>query len=147
MQHHSSRDFAQTQATVTVSVPQKLIHRGVVDSPAVQAFSAERKHAVHVVDLPSRTISMTIGGLEPGQKTSRHRHTYETMIYVIEGEGTTFIEDRAVHWVAGDAIYVPVWAWHHHHNASESARCRYIACENMPLLQNLGHLAIREEER
>jgi len=101
---------------------------------------------VHVVDLPSQTIGVTLGGLEPGQITSRHRHTYETIIYILEGEGATFIEDVAVEWKAGDAVYLPVWAWHYHQNASESKSCRYIACENAPLLQNLG-VALREEEK
>ena len=97
-----------------------------------------------VVDLPSRVISMTIGGLEPGQSTNRHRHTYETILYVLEGQGCSLIEDTRVDWEAGDAVYVPVWAWHQHINLSEKNPCRYVAAENAPQLQNLG-VALREE--
>jgi gentisate 1,2-dioxygenase len=96
-----------------------------------------------VVDLPSKVLSVTIGGLSPGQSTNRHRHTYETIIYVLEGEGFTMVEDRKVAWRAGDAVYIPTWAWHQHTSTSERP-CRYIACENAPMLQNLG-VALREE--
>jgi gentisate 1,2-dioxygenase len=58
--------------------------------------------------------------------------------------GRTFIEDKVVEWKSGDAIYVPVWAWHYHENQSDTL-CRYVACENAPLLQNLGGIALREE--
>jgi gentisate 1,2-dioxygenase len=54
------------------------------------------------------------------------------------------VEDRAIRWKAGDAVYIPVWAWHHHSNASQGKPARYVACENAPLLQNLG-VAVREE--
>jgi gentisate 1,2-dioxygenase len=140
----SSADFGRTPDRLVADRPERLIHRaveGTSDAP----FSSERRHPVFVVDLPSLTMSMSIGVLEPGQATNRHRHSYETIIYVLEGSGVTTIEDQTVRWTAGDAIYVPVWAWHQHENGSSVMRCRYVACENAPLLQNLGGLAIREE--
>jgi quercetin dioxygenase-like cupin family protein len=142
---YSSKDFPQTKAAIPVELPEKLLHRNVAGGGSDDAFSAERRHPVHLVDLPSKTMSMTLGGLEPGQSSNRHRHTYETLIYILEGEGSTLVEDRVVLWRAGDAVYVPVWAWHHHVNASATRPCKYLACENMPLLQNLGGLALREE--
>lgn len=143
---HTSADFGRTRTQpLAPRVPERLIHRDVTGG-SDSAFSAERGHPVSIVDLPSRTISVTIGGLEPGQRTSRHRHTYETILYVLEGEGTTHVEGRAVRWKAGDAVYIPVWAWHHHENASATRPARYVACENAPLLQNLAGVALREEE-
>jgi len=141
---HSSKDFGRTSSTLTVEVPARLIHRDVESTAHEAGFSAQRKHPVFVVDLPSKTISMTIGGLEPGQTASKHRHTYETILYVLEGEGFTMVEDQRVEWKAGDAVYIPVWAWHQHTNRSATHRCRYIACENAPLMQNLG-AGLREE--
>jgi quercetin dioxygenase-like cupin family protein len=143
---HSSGDFGRTTATLHVELPARLVHRDVERTAHASEFSAERKHPVFVVDLPSKTISMTIGGLEPGQTTSKHRHTYETILYVLEGEGFTMIEDTRVDWKAGDAVYVPVWAWHQHTNRSATQRCRYVACENAPLMQNLN-AAVREDAR
>jgi quercetin dioxygenase-like cupin family protein len=141
---YSSKDFGSTRPALVAELPDKLVHRQVERSPRDESFSRARKHPVFVVDLPSRVLSMTIGGLEPGQVTSKHRHTYETILYVLEGEGFTQIEDRRVEWKAGDAVYIPVWAWHQHTNLSASRSCRYIACENAPMLQNLG-VALREE--
>jgi len=81
----------------------------------------------------------------PGQLTNRHRHTYETVLHVIEGAGFTEIEDQKVEWQAGDAVYIPSWAWPRHQNTSDSQSAKYIACENASQLQNLG-VALREEE-
>lgn len=141
----SSKDFGKTPSKMEARVPDKLIHKAVESSNVDQQFSNERKHPVSVVDLPSLTMSMTIGGMVPGGNTGKHRHSYETIIFIIEGEGYTMVEDRRVDWQAGDAIYVPVWAWHQHFNKKADLGARYIACENAPLLQNLGGVAIREE--
>jgi quercetin dioxygenase-like cupin family protein len=141
----SSKDFHQTYARPQFVMPEKLIHRDVERAGEHDQFSTERKHPVFFVDLPTRNVSMTIGGLLPDQMTNRHRHTYETVLYVLEGSGYTEIEDQRVEWTAGDAVYIPSWAWHRHKNQSGSAPARYIACENAPQLQNLG-VALREEE-
>jgi gentisate 1,2-dioxygenase len=140
-----SKDFAKVPARLAAAVPERLAHRNVLDARADDAFSAERKHPVTLVDLPSKTLSVTVGGLLPGQSSGRHRHNYETILVVLRGQGRTVIEDRVVEWSAGDAVYIPVWAWHHHENASAAADCQYLACENAPLLQNLGGIALREE--
>lgn len=141
----SSKDFGKTRSQPTFHMPERLHHPDLEENGKDGGFSAERKHPVFVADLPSRTMSMTIGHMTGNSKTRRHRHTYETLIYIIEGRGRTIIEDKIVEWKAGDAVYVPVWAWHHHENQGTEI-CRYVACENAPLLQNLGGVALREEE-
>lgn len=142
-----SADFDKTPPNLSSYLPERLAHHRVEEEGARSTYSAERKHPVSFVDLPSHAISMTIGGLEPGGRSNRHRHTYETILYVLEGRGYSMIEDRRVEWEAGDAVYIPVWAWHHHVNADPANKARYLACENAPMLQNLGRLAIREEAR
>jgi len=126
-------------------MPEKIIHRQVEADGERGEYSKERKHPVFFVDLPSKCISMTIGWLEPGQSSNRHRHTYETILYVLEGEGYSQVGNQRVEWKAGDAVYIPVWAWHNHVNTSTTGRARYLACENAPILQNLGGVALREE--
>ncbi len=140
----SSKDFTQTKAALAVELPDRLHHANVTEQ-FHGAFSAERSHGVAVVDLPTKTISMTLGHLNPGQCTRRHRHNYETILYIVRGRGFTLVEDRKIEWKAGDAVYVPVWAWHHHVNTDEGQEAEYVACENAPLLQNLGGIALREE--
>jgi gentisate 1,2-dioxygenase len=115
-------------------------------SPGSEAFSDERRHPVQLVNLPSLTLSMSIGRLLRNQASRCHRHNYETLLYICEGQGVTFIEGLAVEWEQGDAVYIPVWAWHYHENRSGDEECLYIACENAPLLQNLGGIALREEQ-
>lgn len=139
----SSKDFHRTQHTLDVSIPEKLAHRQVAQHLHGD-FSNERGHGVAIVDLPTKTISVTIGHLNPGQSTRKHRHNYETVLYVTRGRGYTMIEDRKVEWQAGDAIYVPVWAWHNHANTGDQP-AEYLACENTPMLQNIGNIALRQE--
>lgn len=145
----TSADFAEVPAELVPDRPDRLVHADVLGARGEEggrddAFSAVRGHLVRTVDLPSRTMSMTIGGLRPGQSTRMHRHNYETIIYVVEGSGRSVIGEREVAWKAGDAFYVPVWAWHRHENDSPTEAALYVACENAPLLQNLG-VALREE--
>jgi quercetin dioxygenase-like cupin family protein len=141
---HSSGDFAKVPAVLTPALPERLLHADVMvgKTKEDQDFSQQRHHQVWIVDLPSQVISMTIGGLEPGQSTRRHRHTYETLVYVLEGKGKSIVEGREILWKQGDAFYIPVWAWHQHMSTGEKAT--YLACENAPHLQNLG-VALREE--
>ncbi|MEN8216075.1 MAG: cupin domain-containing protein [Pseudomonadota bacterium] len=141
---YSSRDFGRTKSYLEVELPERLIHKGVTKGQLDDEFSADRKHPVHVVDLPSRAVSMSIGGLEKGQSTRNHRHSYETIIYVLKGNGHSIVEGKRVDWEAGDAILVPRWGWHQHFNDSDGY-VEYIGVENAPMLQNLG-LALREEQ-
>jgi gentisate 1,2-dioxygenase len=146
--HFSSSDFAGVASQLAAALPEKLIHKNVLESASQTKnetdFSSQRHHLVRIVDLPSKVMSMTIGGLEAGQSSRLHRHNYETLIYILEGTGKSRIGDQEVAWVKGDAIYVPVWAWHQHSNLSATERALYLACENAPHLQNLG-IALREE--
>jgi quercetin dioxygenase-like cupin family protein len=142
---YQSNDFDKTPITVPVVMPDKIIHKNVEESGVKEQYSTDRKHPVSFVDLPSHSISVTIGGLIPGGQSNRHRHTYETILYVLEGKGYSIVEDKRVDWEMGDAVYIPVWAWHHHVNLDQDRPAKYIACENAPLLQNMGMLALREE--
>lgn len=146
IQSFSSADFDKTPPNLKATLPSKLIHQQVEKTDHNQHFSDERKHPVHIIDLPSNTISMTIGGLLPSGSSNKHRHTYETILYILEGQGYSIIEGNKINWRAGDAVYVPNWAWHQHVNVDTKHAARYLACENTPMLQTLGQLAIREED-
>lgn len=141
----SSTDFHRTKAQLEVRLPapERLLHRQVAGR-VHGTFSEERGHGVAIVDLPAQTMSLTIGLLHGAQSTRRHRHNYETIIYIVKGEGYTLIEDTKIEWQAGDAVYIPVWAWHNHVNTGQR-EAEYVACENTPLLQNIGNIALREE--
>lgn len=143
---YASGDFAFVPNAQIADKPECLVHRDLLNSSQQrdEAFSEERRHLVRAADLPSKVLSMTLGGLTAAQTTRLHRHNYETIIYVVSGFGKSLIEDREVKWQAGDALYVPTWSWHQHINCSETESALYVACENAPMLQNLG-IALREE--
>src|SRR5262245_5991396 len=63
------------------------LHQQVTRTGDSNAFSSERGHPVFPVRLPSSTVSLSIGDLKPGARTSNHRHAYESLIYVIAGKG------------------------------------------------------------
>jgi hypothetical protein len=76
------------------------VHRGVVSAEVAKAFSGERGHPVYPIRLPSNTVSLSIGDLAPSAQTSNHRHAYESLVYVIEGEGHTDVEGQRFEWRA-----------------------------------------------
>ncbi len=139
-----SADFDKTPPEPHVIIPDKLLHEGVEAAGKQGDYSKERKHPVFFVDLPSKCLSLTIGWLDPEQSSNMHRHTYETILYVLEGTGYSQVQDERVSRKAGDAVYIPVWAWHKHTNTG-TGLARYLACENAPLLQNIGGIALRQE--
>lgn len=141
---YHSADFDKTPPEPHVIIPDRLIHEGVESAGKQGDYSKERKHPVFFVDLPSKTLSLTIGWLDPEQSSNMHRHTYETILYVLEGSGYSQVQDEKIPWKEGDAIYIPVWAWHKHTNTG-TGLARYLACENAPLLQNIGGIALRQE--
>lgn len=126
-------------------VDERCVHRRVTQAGGDNGFSGERGHPVFPVRLPSNTVSLSVGDLAPGARTSNHRHAYEALIYVIAGEGYTIMEGKRFDWEAGDAVYVPPWCWHQH-VAAPGSEVRYLTATNMPLLHGLGQTVLREEE-
>ena len=146
---YSSRDFGETTGTLEIARPDRpLIHKNVTGTrnKANEGFTDDRKHPVHIVDLPSRAVSVSIGGILGGGKTRKHRHTYETIIYILKGHGYSVVEGVRVDWEPGDAVLVPRWNWHQHFNLSPTEYAEYLGAENAPMLQNLG-MALREESK
>lgn len=144
---YSSRDFGETTNRIEIARPSRpLIHKNVTgtSNAANAAFSDDRRHPVHIVDLPSRAVSVSIGGIPGGGRTRKHRHTYETIIYILKGTGYSVVEGARVDWEPGDAVLVPRWTWHQHFNKSETEYAEYLGAENCPMLQQLG-LSLREE--
>jgi len=138
-------DEGKTIGNVEFRPERFAIHRQVEKTLAGK-FSTERQHPVFIAKLPSHCVSMNVGIIEAGITGGNHRHYYESMIYVIKGQGYSIVEGVKVEWEGGDVVYVPPWAWHQHFNTDPDREVRYIACTNAPLLQNVGNIARREEE-
>jgi gentisate 1,2-dioxygenase len=83
---------------------------------------------------PSRVIDTRIIEIEPGQRTSTHRHTHTAELFVLEGEGYTVVNDRKLQWSQWDALYFPTNAWHYTVNTGKS-RARFVSIGDGPLFE------------
>lgn len=92
-------------------------------------------------------INRLPAGGEEGQKwkTLGHRHTVEAVIYWLTGHGYSIIDGVRHEWKAGDAVCVPMFAWHRHVNESDDF-AYYTASTTGPLSMGLGQ-AVYEDER
>lgn len=136
-------DLHQAHTRPKYKKPEKFIQKEI-GARATQTASPATPPFIPV-DLPSKNISMTLVVLDPGQLTELVRHTYEVMLYVLEGKGYTEIEGEEVEWQTGDALYIPNWAWHCHQNLDTSNPAKFISCDNYLQLHQLG-LALKEVE-
>ncbi len=140
----TSADFGKTTDDVKVKMPEKVIVQQL-EKQKNSAYSEERQCSVSISDIPSYTIGVDITIIDPNSNDRKHRHAYETMIYVLEGRGYSIVEDERVEWEAGDAIHIPPWAWHQHFNIDPDEEVKFLSGTNAPLLQSVGDIDRREE--
>ena len=81
--------------------------------------------------------------LDPGARTTPHRHSWDAILFVAEGSGWSEIGGRRIEWKPWDAIHLPAWTWHRHGNDGEKT-ARLISFSSEPLLTSLN-LAVVEE--
>lgn len=79
------------------------------------------------------TMSIRLQLLDDGTETESHAHNAFEAYYVIQGEGTTHVDDRTLEWEAGDIVFVPAFADHAH--ASEAAESVLLGVSDRPLLE------------
>ncbi len=140
----TSADFGRTTDDVKVKMPDKVIvHQ--LEKQKNSAYSEERQCSVSISDIPSYTIGVDITTIDPDSNDRKHRHSYETIIFVLEGRGYSIVEDEEVEWEAGDAIHIPPWAWHQHFNTDPDKEVKFLSGTNAPLLQSVGDIDRREE--
>lgn len=101
-----------------------------------------------VLGFPSKSLSMFIGEIPPGGHSGCHRHMSEACIYILSGKGYTMVNDETrVDWEEGDAMFIPVMAWHQHFNDDPDRPARYLAATNFPQMENLGLSLMESKER
>ena len=88
-------------------------------------------------------ITMAMFELGPGRGQSMHRHPGEAWLYVLEGEGHSYLgtepEGGTNHpWKKGDLIVVDHFLWHQHFNDSDSDTARYLAIQDTFTIKQLG---------
>lgn len=84
------------------------------------------------------TLGCWIQMLRPGERTKKHRHTSSAMYFVVRGEGTTMVGERALEWKQHDSFVVPNWAWHEQINRSRSDEAILFSVNDIPVLNAFG---------
>ena len=140
----TSADFGKTTDDVKVRMPEKVIVQQLEKQKNI-AYSEERQCSVSISDIPSYTIGVDITTIDPSSNDRKHRHYYETIIFVLEGRGYSIVEDEKVEWETGDAIHIPPWAWHQHFNTEPDKEVKFLSGTNAPLLKSVGDIDRREE--
>lgn len=88
--------------------------------------------------LEAKTFGMVLTEIPPGSQSGLHRHTFEAVAYVLEGEGYDLIGDERVDWEAGDIFYMPPNVTHRHVNKDATKPARLLQVEAWPLMIYLG---------
>jgi 1-hydroxy-2-naphthoate dioxygenase len=81
------------------------------------------------------TLTCWIQMLRPGEHTKKHRHTSSAVYFVVGGEGTTIVGDKAMEWNRHDSFAVPNWAWHEHVNRSKTEDAILFSVNDMPIVR------------
>lgn len=93
---------------------------------------------------------MEVSELEPGGWSTRHRHTTEAHLHIVEGNGFTLINDdddpvERVDWSEGTLLSPSRWAWHQHFNLDTGDTARYLAIQDAPRLVAAGEASSIEQ--
>ena len=80
--------------------------------------------------------------LFPGSRSGKHRHYFEAIFFVIEGEGYEIHDDVKYPWGPGDIMMVPTYCVHQHFNGADSpVRFLFI----IPLVFELMGISLTEQ--
>ncbi len=85
----------------------------------------------------TKVMSTVLAEIPSGKRSGAHRHLYEEVNYVLSGEGYSIIDDRRFDWKAGDALSIPVFAWHQYFNTG-SEPVRILSHSNRAAMENMG---------
>ena len=106
------------------------------------------KHLVHrKMNTRELCVEAYMQFLKPGERSGKHRHMWEEVLFVVEGEGYDLhwdlkfdcldafewewaSEPKKFEWQRGDFIYVPPFTIHQHFNAHATLEARLIVISN-----------------
>lgn len=91
------------------------------------------------------TMAMTLQRLRRGFKGLARRHTGSKLYYVVEGSGSTVLDDQTFNWSSGDFMMIPPWTWHRHEMADTGKDAILFQVNDTPAMKALGFY--REDRR
>ncbi|MBS4009967.1 MAG: cupin domain-containing protein [Roseovarius sp.] len=109
------------------------IHTDYDDQPLRVNPKGTRSKFLNDPSLGNFTSGLTQVMLQfaPGYRQSMHRHPGEAWLYVVEGEGYSYLGaepegGETYHWKAGDLVVVDHYLWHQHFNDSKDKPARIV---------------------
>lgn len=96
--------------------------------------------------LEAKTFGMVLTEIPAGAQSGLHKHTFEAVAYVLEGEGYDLIGEERVDWEAGDLFYMPPNVNHRHVNKSADKPAKLLQVEAWPLMIYLGISEMVQQE-
>lgn len=92
---------------------------------------------------PSINLDANVHEVGPGVVSTIHRHSWDAIVFVVEGSGWTEVDGRRHEWRPWDTIYLPGWAWHRHGNDGDKP-AKLISFSVEPFAELLG-MAVLED--
>lgn len=105
-----------------------------VDLKPVKGYEGVRKGWY---DFGSKVVAWGLTEISPRCSGPMHRQLCESTMFILKGSGYTLVNGRKFEWEKGDALFVPLFAWHQHFNTGEGT-VRYVRMSTAPLFEFLG---------
>jgi len=93
-----------------------------------------------------QTMSASMQLLPAGFRGKAHKHTGSFVYQCAKGKGYSIINGKRFDWKERDIFCVPSWAWHEHHNASETEDACLFNFNDLPVIEKLGLYQTKEYE-
>ncbi len=94
-------------------------------------------------DRPSLVLDANVHQIDPGEVSTIHRHSWDAILFVVDGSGWSEVDGRRHEWRPWDTIYLPGWAWHRHGNEGGKP-AKFASFSVQPMVELLG-LAVVED--
>lgn len=85
-----------------------------------------------------QTMGAAMQLLPAGFKGKAHKHTGSIVYQCAKGHGYSIINGKRFDWKERDIFCVPSWAWHEHHNLSETDDACLFQFNDLPVIESLG---------
>jgi quercetin dioxygenase-like cupin family protein len=126
------------------------------DMPHEKCADGLIKHLVHnKLNTKECCVEAYMQFLAPGERSGKHRHMWEEIIFVAEGSGYDLhwdlkydcvdafewewaAEPKRFEWKRGDFIYIPPFTIHQHFNSAPAGEARLIVISNR-IVKEMGY--------
>ena len=94
-------------------------------------------------DRPTRCLDALVHEIDPGTTSTIHRHSWDAILFMVEGSGWTDVDGVRYDWKPWDAFHIPAWSWHRHGNDGDRPG-RFMSYSSEPTLWTLGMSLIED---